>query len=70
MLKEKGSLLNFKLFLALIILIPATLLLLQYLDELSVACESAKNTVILAVIVGCMVVLSLIAFLKELMVME
>ena len=70
MTEGKGSFLNFNVFLALIILIPALMLLVRYIDDISTVCGSAKDTVFFAIIAGCMVVLSLMMLIKEMLVIE
>lgn len=59
----KGSL-SFNMLVALLVLIPSGMLLISFLEELGRLCPQAENTIIFAIITGCVVLLSLMNFMK------
>ena len=59
----KGSL-TFNMLVALVVLIPSGMLLIGFLNDLGKICPQAENTVIFAIITGCVVLLSMMNFLK------
>lgn len=65
---KKEGMLNFNIFVSLIVLIPSAMLLVQYLGDLQRVCSAAENTMIFAVVAGCMMLLSLMTLIKELLV--
>ncbi|MCK5333663.1 MAG: hypothetical protein KAJ24_04065 [Candidatus Aenigmarchaeota archaeon] len=59
----KGAL-SFNMLVALLVLIPSGMLLIGFLEELGKICPQAENTIIFAIITGCVVLLSLMNFMK------
>ncbi len=62
---KKGSgLLSFNMLVAILVLIPSGMLLINFLGELSRVCPQAENTVLFAIVTGCVVLLSMMNFMK------
>ncbi|MCK4555627.1 MAG: hypothetical protein KAT83_03390 [Candidatus Aenigmarchaeota archaeon] len=55
---------SFNMLIALVVLIPSSMLLISFLEELGRLCPQAENTVIFSIITGCVVLLSLMNFMK------
>ncbi len=62
--KTGSGFMSFNMLVALVVLIPSSMLLMSFLEELGRLCPQAENTVIFAIITGCVVLLSLMNFMK------
>ena len=62
--KTGRGFMSFNMLVALVVLIPSGMLLIRFLDDLGRICPQAENTVIFAIITGCVVLLSLMNFMK------
>ncbi|MFH1126829.1 MAG: hypothetical protein ABIG84_07510 [archaeon] len=66
----KGSLSSFNFFISVIILVPSAILLYQFSGEIGTVCDMSNNVVLYTIITSCMVLLSLMTIIKELLTFE
>jgi len=66
----KGSLFSFNAFVAVIVLVPSVVLLYQFGAEISEVCDMSSNVVVYTIILSCVVLLSSMTLLKELLSFE